>query len=101
MEGKVEVHYSGKYKKQRSRLSGRERAILDVLETDIRETSGKPHGRGWNSLGELKQYAPDAMHCHLDYRKVVIWRVMQEHSKKGMPTICKMEYVGTREKAGY
>ncbi len=94
----VVIKYSSKALKGKKSLSHNEEAILDVLEQDLRETSGKPYGRGWQSLSSLSK--DSQMHCHLNYRKVAVWTV-KEDSENIEITICRFEYIGTREKAPY
>ena len=42
----VVIEYSKKAMKGREKLTQNEQAIMDVLEQDLRETAGKPYGRG-------------------------------------------------------
>lgn len=94
----VIIKYSKKALKGRNSLNLNEQAIMDALEQDLRETAGKPFGRGWQSLSSLDKQ--NSMHCHLTYRKVAVWTV--EESKDEIKiTLCRFEYVGTREKAPY
>jgi len=100
----TEVQYSNKAKKGKDNLTQDERDILDLLEQDLRETEGKPFGRGWFNIGPVKQLGNDIQHCHLHKRKpekVVVWKVTK--TKKGKETQCivRIEYVGTREKAPF
>ena len=46
----VIIKYSKKALKGRNALNLDEQAIMDALEQDLRETAGKPFGRGWQSL---------------------------------------------------
>ncbi len=94
----VEIEYTKKAKKGRDQLKESELAIMHFLEQDLRETAGKPYGRGWDSLGMLK--GTNLMHCHLTYRKVAVWEV-QEQGDTIKIVLCRFEYVGTREKAPY
>ena len=94
----VVIEYSKKAMKGREKLTQNEQAILDVLEQDLRETAGKPYGRGWQSLGEL--HGQNAFHCHITYRKVAVWEI-EEHGNSVKIVLCRFEYVGTREKAPY
>lgn len=101
----VIIQYTNKAEKGRGALSKNERAILEALEQDMRETGGKPLGRGWSSLGPLRQYAGNAYHCHLTRNKVAVWLIDQETTKQGRErvkvTFCLFEYVGSRDKAPY
>lgn len=94
----VIIAYNKKALKGRNALTQNEQAILDVLEQDLRETAGKPFGRGWQSLGALSK--DNSMHCHLTYRKVAVWTV-EEQGEQIKITLCRFEYVGTRKKAPY
>jgi len=82
----------------RDGLSKSRLAILELLEADLRETGGKPFGRGWASLGEVRlKDNTEAMHCHINPRNVAVWRMLVDQFK----IICKFIYVGSREKAPY
>ena len=94
----ITIEYTKKAMKGRDKLTKNEQAIMDVLEQDLRETAGKPYGRGWQSLGLLK--STNQMHCHITYRKVAVWEV-EEHGNSIKIIFCRFEYVGTREKAPY
>lgn len=94
----VIISYNKKALKGRNTLTKNEQAIMDVLEQDLRETAGKPFGRGWQSLGSLSKQ--NLMHCHITYRKVAVWTIEEEQDKIKI-TLCRFEYVGTREKAPY
>jgi hypothetical protein len=48
------IRYTKNALKGRNSLSGNEKAILDALEQDLRETAGKPLGRGWQNLGPVR-----------------------------------------------
>ena len=97
----VLIRYTKNALKGRNSLSGNEKAILDALEQDLRETAGKPLGRGWQNLGPVRQYAANAWHCHFTRNKVAVWLI--ETSAKGQTRVvlCRFEYVGTRGKAPY
>lgn len=97
----TEIQYTKKAFKGREALTENEKAILDALEQDLRETSGKPLGRGWQSLGPVKQYGSDAYHCHLTRSKVALWRILNDGKGNTRIVICLFEYVGTRGKAPY
>ncbi len=94
----VEIKYTKKAMKGYKQLSQDELAIMDFLEQDLRDTAGKPFGRRWSSLGMLK--GTNRMHCHITYRKVAIWQVI-EHDDSVEVIFCRFEYIGTREKAPY
>lgn len=94
----VIITYTKKALKGKQTLTFKEKAIVDVLEQDLRETAGKPFGRGWQSLGSLDKQ--NLMHCHLTYRKVAVWTI-EETLDEIKITLCRFEYVGTREKAPY
>lgn len=94
----VIIKYSKKALKGRKSLTLNEQAIMDVLEQDLRETAGKPFGRGWQSLSSLDKQ--NFMHCHITYRKIAVWTV-DEINNSIQITLCRFEYVGTREKAPY
>lgn len=96
----VKIQYTKKGMKGRDSLNGREKAILDALEQDLRETSGKPFGRGWSSLGPLRQYGSDAFHCHMTRNKVAIWRVIEDAGTIRI-ILCRFEYIGDRGNAPY
>ncbi len=66
----VSIEYTKKAQKGRDRLNAREMEILKTLEQDLRDTAGKPYGRGWESLGVLQ--GTNLMHCHLTHKKVVV-----------------------------
>jgi len=57
------IQYTKKAFKGKEELSQDERDILEALEQDLRDTAGKPLGRGWRGLGPVRQYAPNAYHC--------------------------------------
>ncbi len=97
MPDSVIIEYSKKAFKGRKSLTRNEQAIMDVLEQDLRETAGKPYGRGWQSFGALKG---ETFHCHLTYRKVAVWEI-EEHGGTIKIILCRFEYVGTRENAPY
>lgn len=93
----IEIQYAKKAVGMRDRLSKSLLPVLELLETDLRETGGKPFGRGWMSLGEVSlKDKSKAMHCHLNPRNVAVWLLV-----KGLKTVCKFIYVGSREKAPY
>ena len=94
----VIIEYTKKAFKERNALTANEKAILDALEQDLRETAGKPFARGWKSLGELR--GQGLMHCHLTYRTVAIWDV-EEHGTEIKIVLCRFEYIGKRGKAPY
>ncbi len=96
----VIIEYTKKAMKGRNALTQSEQAIIEVLEQDLRETSGKPYGRGWKSLGEIVRQGENAMHCHLTYRKVAVWSI-EETGANITIVFCRFEYVGSREKAPY
>lgn len=93
----VEILYAKKAFQGREKLSARERAILEALEEDLRATGGKPFGRGWQSLGPLRQCGDDIWHCHLTRNKVAVWRILPN----GDVALCRFEYVGERGNAPY
>ena len=97
----VIIQYTKKAWKERSALSKREQAILAALEEDMRETDGKPLGRGWQHLGPVRQYAGNAYHCHLTKNTVALWTIEQDQDGNVKVTICTFEYVGSRGKAPY
>ena len=51
----TEIQYTKKALKGRDALNSNERAIIEALEQDLRETAGKPLGRGWHNLGPVRQ----------------------------------------------
>ena len=92
------IEYSSKAKKGKKALPGNVKFVHQLLEQDIRETNGKPYGRGWDSLGEVTtEQGEAAMHCHLTYRYVAVWRVLQKDGK----VVCRFLYIGSREKIPY
>lgn len=97
----TEIQYTKKALKGRDTLTANERAILDALEQDLRETAGKPLGRGWQSMGPVRQYGDDAYHCHLTRNKVALWRILDDGKGSLRIVICRFEYVETRGKAPY
>lgn len=100
----TEVRFSAKAQKAKEKLSEDEQAIIDLLVEDLRETQGKPHGRGWDNCGPVKQLGNNAMHCHLSKRKprkVAVWDVSHSNNGKISKCICTIEYIGTKEKAPY
>lgn len=96
----VIIEYTKKAHKGKCTLTESEQAILDVLEEDLRATAGKPYGRGWQSLGPVRQYSDTALHCHLTRKKVVIWEIEEEGDRIKI-VLCRFEYVGSRDKAPY
>jgi hypothetical protein len=99
---KVVIQYSKQGQKSKNALTQNERDILAALEQDMRETGGKPLGRGWASLGPLKQYAKNAYHCHFTKNKVAVWLISKgENADEIRAVFCRFEYVGERGKAPY
>lgn len=97
----VVIQYTRKALKGREGLTQNERSILDALEQDLRETAGKPLGRGWSSLGPVRQYGEDAYHCHLTRNKVAVWLIQEDGKGQTRVVLCRFEYVGSRGKAPY
>lgn len=98
----VEVQYSGRAEKGKKTLSSKAQAVLVVLEQHLRETDGKPFGRGWSNLGILEKLGKNVMHCHLTRREVAIWSLIEEIRKGlGKLNVCRFLYLGSREKAPY
>ncbi len=97
----VIIQYTKKAWKERNALTQDEQDILAVLEEDMRQTNGKPLGRGWQHLGPVRQYSTNAYHCHLSRNTVAQWTI--DHDKDGTVkiTVCTFEYVGPRSKAPY
>jgi len=95
------IQYTKKALKGRNSLSSKEKAILEVLEQDLRETAGKPLGRGWQNLGPVRQYAANAWHCHFTRNKVAIWLIETDGNGQARVVLCRFEYVGTRGQAPY
>lgn len=93
----VEIQYTKSAFKSRNTLTRREKDILEALEQDMRETGGKPYGRGWQSLGPLRQCGNDMWHCHLTRNKVAIWSITED----GTIIFCRFEYIGHRGNAPY
>jgi len=92
------IQYSSKAKRGKSALPGNVKPVLQLLEQDLRETNGKPYGRGWDSLGEVvTDQGETAMHCHLTYRFVAVWKLLLQAGK----VVCRFLYVGSREKSPY
>jgi hypothetical protein len=96
----AEIQYTRKAQRAKDDLSENEKAIVALLEQDLRETNGKPHGRGWESLGPVRQLGDDMMHCHLTKKKVAVWKIIKPE-KKNNSIVCRIEYVGTRDRAPY
>lgn len=69
-------------------------SIMDLLEADLRKYNGKPAGQGWENYGPYRQMGKNFFHCHLDYRHVAVWEVVQAPSGD---CHCYIRYVGTRE----
>jgi hypothetical protein len=98
----VTILYTKQAQKGKGALTQNERDILAALEQDMRETGGKPLGRGWASLGPLKQYAPNAYHCHLTRNKVAVWLIEKGEMDGDINAVlCCFEYLGQRGKAPY
>jgi hypothetical protein len=98
----VIIQYTKQAQKGKNALTQNERDILSALEQDMRETRGKPLGRGWASLGPLKQFASNAYHCHLTRNKVAIWLIKKGAAGGDIKAVfCRFEYVGQRGKAPY
>lgn len=97
----TEIQYTKKALKGRDALNSNERVIIEALEQDLRETAGKPLGRGWHNLGPVRQYGADAYHCHFTKNKVALWRILDDGKGNTRIVICRFEYVGTRGKAPY
>ena len=95
------IQYNKKAAKGRDKLTDDERSILEALEQDLRETAGKPLGRGWASLGPVRQYASNAWHCHLTRNTVAVWLILEEKDGSTKIVLCRFEYVGSRGKAPY
>lgn len=94
----VEIKYSKDAFRSKSRSSDKIKPIVEMLEQDLRETAGKPFGRGWRSCGEVQlKNGSDALHCHLTHKVVAVWKIIEEKVK----IVCKFIYVGSREKAPY
>ena len=98
----VNIQYTKQAQKGKTALTQNERDILSALEQDMRETGGKPFGRGWSGLGPLKQYAGNACHCHLTRNKVAVWLIEKGAADDDTKAVfCRFEYVGQRGKAPY
>ncbi len=70
------------------------KAIQDSLKALIVELENVGPVRGnWANYSKL---GPSEHHCHLSYRYVACWRVVD-----GQVVIIEVTYVGTREKAPY
>ena len=95
------IQYTKKALKGKNSLSANEKAILEALEQDLRETAGKPLGRGWQNLGPVRQYAANAWHCHFTRKQVAVWLIETDEKGQVRVVLCRFEYVGTREKAPY
>jgi len=95
------IQYTRQALKGKNSLSGNEKAILEALEQDLRETAGKPLGRGWQNLGPVRQYAANAWHCHFTRNKVAVWLIEIDGTGQTRVVLCRFEYVGTRGKAPY
>jgi len=95
------IQYTKKAFKGKEDLSQDERDILIALEQDLRETAGRPLGRGWRSLGPVRQYAPNAYHCHLTRSKVALWLIFEDGKGETRVVLCRFEYVGRRGRAPY
>jgi hypothetical protein len=95
------IQYTRNALKGKEYLSQDEKNILEALEQDLRETAGKPLGRGWRSLGPVRQYAPNAYHCHLTRNKVALWLIFEDGKGEAKVVLCRFEYVGQRGRAPY
>jgi hypothetical protein len=98
----VIIQYTKQAQKGKDALTQNERDVLAALEQDMRETSGKPLGRGWASLGPLRQYAKNAYHCHFTKNQVAIWLISKGHTEYEIKAVfCRFEYVGQCGNAPY
>lgn len=98
----VIIQYTKQAQKAKDALTLNEQDVLAALEQDMRETGGKPLGRGWASLGPLKQYANNAYHCHFTKNKVAIWLISKGETEDEIKAVfCRFEYVGQRGNAPY
>ncbi|MDR2947353.1 MAG: hypothetical protein LBV79_11495 [Candidatus Adiutrix sp.] len=98
----VIIQYTKQALKGKTALTQNERDILAALEQDMRETGGKPLGRGWASLGPLRQYAKNAYHCHFTRNKVAVWLITSGETEDEIRAVfCRFEYVGSRGQAPY
>ena len=97
----VILQYTRKALKMRDKLTRAELEILQALEQDMRETDGKPLGRGWQHLGPVRQYASNAFHCHLTRNTVALWTIDKDGRGNTIVTVCTFEYVGKRSAAPY
>jgi hypothetical protein len=97
----VIIQYTKKALKGKEGLSQDERDILETLEQDLRETAGKPLGRGWPNLGPVRQYAKNAYHCHLTRSKAALWLIVEDGQGAARIVLCRFEYVGQRGRAPY
>jgi hypothetical protein len=95
------VQYSKKAFKAKESLPKREKDILEALEQDLRETAGKPLGRGWHNLGPVRQYAQNAYHCHFTKNMVALWLIIGDGKGASRVVICRFEYIGQRGDAPY
>ena len=77
--------------KDLGRLPAKIRDLLDLLAQDI-ELTGPVRG-DWPKYSKL---ADGSHHCHLTYRYVACWRVVD-----GKTQITEVYYVGSRESAPY
>lgn len=88
------VEFTGKAKKQTSKLPARVREVLFQLALEI-EAAGPVRGN-WPNYSKLSD---DRHHCHLKKGNpcyVAIWRV-----SKGKIQFIEVTYAGTHEKAPY
>lgn len=90
------VEFSGKVKKQRSKLS---QPVVDAFAALVREMEQDgPTRVDWPNYGKLKG-KNNCHHCHLNKgrpRYVVVWQVMDTKIR-----IIEVKYVGTHEGADY
>ena len=85
------VFFSGKAEKKLRGLREAEQRKARALASAI-ELMGPVQG-GWPHYSKLGK---DEHHCHLSYRYVMVWRVVDQKTK-----VVEITYVGSREKAPY
>ncbi|MDL2321438.1 hypothetical protein LJC47_03740 [Desulfosarcina sp. OttesenSCG-928-B08] len=90
------VFFTGKARKQKTKLPPKIRSALDLLYGDLVQEG--PERLNWPHYGQIVG-KPDMYHCHLDKgapRYVAVWKVTDKTEN-----IMEVRYVGTHENADY
>lgn len=86
-----QVYFRGSAEKQLKELREIEQKKAKALVKAI-ETIGPVQG-DWPNYSKLTRHEH---HCHLSYRYVMVWKVIDEIAR-----VIEVTYVGSREKAPY